>query len=338
MLVIAFIAFGYASTLPRGPQSPEYLRMFGYDPSWYGISVIFMMTGWLAMRSLDRHGSALKFLASRIGRNLPLLAVFAAMVPLVFFPLFGVSPEPGTSRLNQHLSYFAKVVSCVDPSTLTPGLLDNALYMCLIQGGLWTFRWGLVAFLATALLWATGILKNRYLLLTMTIVALAMYGAAVLYNIRYNSEMIGFATPGLKLGWAYLVGASAFAFREKLGRALLVPAGLFAATLLQYLLLPWTPGIEITATLALGYLAYFGMTSTREMPVGIKRIPDISLGLYVFNWPMAQIILLTIPGLSPLGLFAVSFPLTVLLSLTLWAVINNRTNRRLDQITGLSTA
>jgi len=338
MLVIALIAFGYATTLPRGPESAEYLRMFGYDPSWYGISVIFMITGWLSMRSLTRHGSYVKFLASRLGRNLPLLVVFAAMVPLVLFPLFGVAAEPGTSRLEQHLSYFFKVVSCVDPSTLTPGLLDNALYMCLIQGGLWTFRWGMVAFIATAVMWASGALKNRRLLGVLTLITIAIYTVSVLYSTKQESAFLQFAIPGLKLGWAYLVGMCAFAYREKLGRILWVPIALLFATIIQYFLLPWTPGIEISATFALGYLAYFGMTSKRQVPALMKQLPDLSLGLYVFNWPVAQIVLLLIPALSPLGLFAVSFPVAVALSMGFWIVLNRRTNAKMDRVSGLATA
>lgn len=338
MAMITIIAFGYASTMPKGPEYPELLRMFGYDPSWYGISVLFMMSGWLALRSLKRHGSALKFLSTRIGRNMPILVVFAALVPLVFYPLFGVSPEPGVSRLQQHLAYFVRVVSCVDPNTLTPGLLDNAIYMCLIQGGLWTFRWGMVAFVATAILWAMGGLKSDRILLVCTGLTLAAYVIAVMFGISNSSPLIEFAVPGLRLGLAYLLGMTAYAFRHKLGHNLMVPAGLFSLTIFQYFALPWTPMIEITATLAIGYLAYFGVTSLRTTPGIVKKMPDLSIGLYVLNWPIAQISLLMIPTLGSLSLFAVSFPLTVLISWGLWALITRNTAAKLAEIGELKIA
>jgi len=338
MTIIAVIAFGYASTMPLGPDNPEYLRMFGYDPSWFGITLIFMIFGWLAMKSLDRHGSVAKFLGSRFVRNMPILVLFAAFVPLVLFPVFGLPPEPGTSRLSQHLGYFLKVVSCVDPGALTPGLLDNALYMCIIQGGLWTFRWGMIAFVATAALWAIGGLQNRRNLLLLTALAGGLYVGLADRDSRGYQSLLDFALTASRLGLFYLVGMTAYAYREKLGRNLRIPTILLGATFFEYYFLPWTPLIEVTATIALGYLTYYGITAAKGMPNWLKKTPDLSLGLYVINWPMAQIVLLNIPGISPLGLFAVSFPLTILLSAGIWMIINRNTEPRLKQWTAANSA
>lgn len=340
MLVIAFIAFGYASTMPRGQDMPEYLRMFGYDPSWYGIAVLFMMSGWLALRSLERHGSALKFLISRLGRNLPILVIFAASVPLILFPLFATPVDAGTSRVDQHLQYFLKVVSCVDPNTLTPGLLDNALYMCIIQGGLWTFRWGMIAFLATALLWVIGGLRDRRLLLLYTITCLVSYVGLVTYGVETpdHPPLLEFVATGLRLALMYLGGMCAYAYRHKLMRSLLIPAGLLAATLVQYFMLPWTPLLEVFASVSLGYLAYLGVTSERVAPNWVKKMPDLSLGLYVLNWPAAQLVLLNMPGISPLALFGASFSLSALLAFVLWTLVSRKINVKLSTLTGLRTA
>jgi peptidoglycan/LPS O-acetylase OafA/YrhL len=338
MVIIALIALGYASTMPRGPEHAEYLRMFGYDPSWYGISLIFMISGWLAMKSLARHGSALKFLGSRFIRNMPIVVLFAAFVPLVLFPAFGIPPEPGTSRVSQHMEYFLRVVSCIEPSALTPGLLDNALYMCIIQGGLWTFRWGMVAFLATAGLWVVGGLKNRVHLLAYTVLIGSLYVGLVDRQVRGFETLLEFVVTASRLGFFYLIGMSAYAYRDKLQRTLRFPAILLGVTLVEYFLLQWTPLIEITATLALGYLAYYGITSKRATPAWMQQIPDLSLGLYVINWPMAQIVLLNLPGISPLQLFAISFPLTVLMSLGIWLLINRKTEPKLARWTATKTA
>jgi peptidoglycan/LPS O-acetylase OafA/YrhL len=95
--------------------------------------------------------------------------------------------------------------------------------------------------------------------------------------------------------------------------------------------------IEITATLALAYLVFYGMTSKRALPGWMQKTPDLSLGLYVINWPMAQIVLLNLPGISPLGLFAISFPLTVLTSAGIWLLINRNTEPKLARWTASKT-
>jgi len=332
MLVMTFIAFGYATTMPRGPGSDEYLHTFGYDPSWYGISVIFMISGFLALRSLHRHGSSLKFLGSRIGRNLPILAIFAALVILVLFPLFGVPPDAGTSRLEQHFAYFTKVVSCFKPDELTPGLLDGALYVCVIQGGLWTLRWGLIAFVVTAVLWALGALRNPRILAVMSFGLTMVYAALLGYGINNPTPALEFLATGLRLGWPFMLGMCLFVYQGKLPRSGLIPAGFIGLAALQYYLLPWTPFIEISAVLGFSYLTFMAMTNKAETPEWLKKLPDLSLGLFVFNWPMSQIVLLLVPTLMPYSLFALSFPPTVILSAICWALISKNTNAKIARL------
>jgi len=321
MLIIAFIAFGYASTMPRGPETQEYLNIFGYDPSWYGISLVFMISGFLAMRSLQNHGSAAKFLVSRVGRNLPILVLFALLVIFVLYPVFGVPLEGNDTRFKLFSQYFVKVVSCFDPNTVTPGLLDNALYMCVVQGGLWTFRWGLIAYIATAIIWRVGGLRSRYTLPVLALGSTMIYAALFMYATKNPASFLELPITGLRLGWIYLAGMYAYTLRAHLPRTLLIPAAFISFAALQFYLLPWTPFIEISMTLGLSYLAFIAVTAGKAAPASIAKVPDISLGLFVFNWPMAQIVLLLVPDLSPLGLFALSFPLTILLSLLCWTLI-----------------
>ncbi len=335
MLVITIVAFGYASTMPRGPGNAEYFNMFGYDPSWYGIQIIFMISGFLALHSLCRHGSAFKFLLSRIVRNFPALVVFSGLVILVLFPLFAVPMASGDTRLSQHLVYFLKVVTCLDPAVVTPGLLDNALYMCVVQGGIWTFRWGLIAFATTALLWAIGGLRNPRMLLLLTLGATMAYAAIVAFAVGNPDVVSGQAmqavVTGLRLGWVYLAGMCLYAYRAILSRSLAVPFGFLVLAAIQYFFLPWTPLIEICAELGLGYLVFLAMTSRMPVPKKMDKLPDLSLGLYIYNWPTAQITLLVMPALTPYTLFAISFPITVLLSYVTWFLVSRKINFRLRE-------
>ncbi len=330
MLVISIMAFGYASTMPRGPETREYLNLFGYDPSWFAINIVFMISGYLAMQSLARHGSAVKLLLSRAARNLPSLGLFALIVVFVFYPLLGVAPKQGTPSLSQHLDYFLSVVSCVDPGKLTPGLLDNALYKCVIHGGLWTFRWGAVAFIGTAILWSIGGLRNRRRLLTLTAFSALAYAASVLYGVRHpdvlQSSWYSGANVALRLGWIYLAGMCFYAWQDVLPHRMMIGLFLFFLALVQFLLLPWTPFIEITATLGFGWLCWLAMTSDRPVPAAFENLPDLSLGIYIYNWPSAQILLLLLPGLGPMALFALSFPVTLLLAWLNWWVLSGRIN------------
>ncbi len=332
MLIVALIAFGYASTMPRGPQEAEYLRVFGYDPSWYGIVLIFMISGYLTMRSLMRHGSGLKMLTSRIGRTLPILAIFAFSVVFLIYPLFGTH----TGGLTDSLRYLFNVLSCLNPNALTPGLLDNALYACIIQGGLWTFRWGVIAFVLAALGWQTGVLKSPKFVLGISGFALALYVGFVAYNSVNPGALNPDLGLALRMGWPFLMGMSAYIFRDKLPKHWGIPIGLTALAAIQQLLLPWTPLIEITFDLALGYLVFLAINSKVAPPKPLQKIPDLSLGIYVFNWPVSQLSLLVIPTLSPLALFGLGFPITVAIALGLWWMVNRPINQDMNGFTAVT--
>lgn len=324
MLVVSFIIFGYASTMPRGPDKAEYLRLFGYDPSWYGITLLFMISGFLAARSLQRDNSAFKFLISRTIRNVPTLIVFALLVIFVLFPVFG---EGNAQSPIQHLRYFFNVVSCVNPGALTPGLLDDALYMCAIHGGLWTFRWGAIAYLGTAIMWRIGLFKSNRILLFFCAALIALFCALASYNVAKPSTALEGAQTALHLAWPYIAGMCAYRYQNKIPRLIMIPAAFIFVAGIHYLVLPWTPYIEVLMDIGLGLLVFQAITNPASCPGWLRKLPDLSLGLYVFNWPVLQITLLLLPGLSPLLLFAIGFPITILIAFMNWALVQKPTRK-----------
>ncbi len=330
MFVVLLIAFGYASTMPRGPGVAEYGRIFGYDPSWFGIEVLFFLSGFFAMRSLARHNSGKKLLLSRALRNIPALALFAIMVIFVLFPVFGAPAN--NLRIGQHIGYFLSVVSCFNPGQITPGLLDNALYMCVINGGLWTFRWGAIAFIMTAIGWYFGVLKNKYIIAGLAVLSVCIYWLSVMSWVKNpalaDNSFFALINISSRLGWIYLAGMGVYAWSDKIPKTMLIPALLFAITFVQYKFLPWTAGISISASLGFGVLVLFLMTSQKPAPEFIRKIPDLSLGIYIYAWPVPQILLLIWPDLTPWGLIGLSLPMVILLALASWGFLSRPINKK----------
>ena len=111
VITVIFIAIGYASTMPLGPTYPEALAHLGYDPSWIGIQVLFFLSGFMAMRSLERGSTAYAYLRSRFLRNIPLLAVFTLIAILVIYPALGVKGESFSTLTSKLGLYFFATVS-----------------------------------------------------------------------------------------------------------------------------------------------------------------------------------------------------------------------------------
>ena len=132
ILIVFAIAFGYASTMPHGPDATEYLKHLGYEPSWIGIQLLFFFSGFLALASLQRHQSALKYLISKALRNGPLLVVFTFVTVGIIYPVFGTSSGNLFADMAKLGRYAFQTITCINPGQPLPGLLDDSKYMCLI--------------------------------------------------------------------------------------------------------------------------------------------------------------------------------------------------------------
>ena len=330
-IVVLLIAIGYASTMSPLNGTHEVLRHLGYDPSWFGLQIVFCLSGYLAIRSLTRHGSSLRYLTSRILRNGPLLVAYTLAAVTVIYPIFCKSEATLAQEVVKLSKYFFMTVLCIDPGARLPGLLDDAKYMCLIQGAIWSFRWGALAHIAMAIGWRLNILKSKNVLLALAILSILFYAIAGYFAEKSGFEASFPAFAGIRLGYAFLAGAALYGWQDKLpqtGLGKIVLLITFSSlAILQYAYLPWTPAIEITGTLFWTYLAIVIIQTPMRITAWMNNWPNIVLGLYLGNWPVSQTLILLYPDLYGWPLIGVSVFVTTLIAILAHAAISGHINR-----------
>ena len=331
LLIVLAIALGYASTMPLGPGNAEKLAFLGLDPSWIGIQLLFFFSGFLALRSLRRHGSSFQYLRSRFFRNIPLLAIFTLVTVIVIYPVFGVMPENTSELIKKLALYFFETVTCVDPGQVLPGLLDSAKYMCLIQGAIWTFRWGVIAHILAAIGNAIGIFKNDILILILAISStLTFFGLAHVkawHGVAVDDNILTAA----HLGFPFLCGMAVYAYQDRLPKT----AGVKAAWLLGFLFsaviwhrfLPWSPAIELLLTAFWVYAGMLVLGGSENSDGWLAKCPNLTLPLYLITWPTSQLILLALPNLGSWELIFISVPTALVLAFIIHYTIGARLNR-----------
>ena len=328
--IVIFIAIGYASIIAPASPAEEVLRHFGYDASWFGIQILFCLSGYLALRSLNRHGSSLRYLMSRALRNLPLLAVYTAAVILILHPFLCTPEAPFSKAFPKLALYFFKTVTLIDPGVQLPGLFDDAKYMCLVQGAIWTFRWGALAHIFMALGWRLGILKSRNVLLGLAIAATLLYMAS--YSFVLNSGYTQFEPfiLGLRLGYAFLAGASLWGWQHKLptekSRKIILLSGLLAIAAINYIFMPWSPVIEVFSALFWTYLAMLINQKPSRATDWMASWPNLTLGIYIGCWPVGQTLVALYPDMDRALLILSTLGVTIVLAIISHVTISGHIN------------
>lgn len=280
----------------------------------------------MAMRSLTAGRTGWAFLASRAKRTFPIVILFTALVVTVLYPLL-CAPEARTWEAVPKLArYFIETVTFIAPSQPLPGLMDEAKYMCLVQGAMWTLRWGALIYLGVALGWAIGLLKSRLFLAIATIASLIIYFAAISFTVHAETEILRPIIPGLKLGYAFALGMCTFAFKGRLpktgfGRAgVLFVLGTIATTAsltLNVEQASWVPLADISGSLFWIYAAILALQI--KLPV-LRDWPNLILGTYLSAWPIAQMILLAQPDITTGVLVALTLTAALMTALAIHVI------------------
>lgn len=324
ILVILCIGLGYASTMSIGPENYEWGNHWGYDPSWYGLQILFLLSGFLAARSMTQGRTVQDFFKSRLMSLWPALLAATLVTVLLIYPIMCAPDAAVRMDARDLTSYFFKTVFLIDPGSRMPGLLDDAKYMCLMQGAIWTLRWGLILHVAFLIGWKTKILSQPFLATALALLAVCLYMMAVHQAVGATplGAVVEPFLPGLRLGYAYVCGVALFAWQHRLPKKastlLMTAAALGGAATIQYLFLPWTPLIEIFgtafwATLCIGFLIH--------APEVLRRCPRLAPVLYVSIWPSAQIIVAFTPNVDQIFIMKLSILLACCGALVLFALL-----------------
>ncbi|MGB3455509.1 MAG: hypothetical protein WBA35_04050 [Litorimonas sp.] len=315
LVVVLLCGLGYASTMAIGPGAREWLNLFGYDPSLYGIQVLFFISGWLAWRSLESGRGVRAFIASRARRVLPWVALYTLIVVAVLYP---VLCDHDAARLKSSLelgAYFLKTLTLIQPGQPMPGALDNALYACELQGTIWTLRWGAIAFVGLLALHALRI-RQRWVYGTIFLALLAAHVGANVYTDRSGSAVLEPVIPGLRLAFPFILGVIVRQNARHLpgsakgwGMIALVALGAAAS---HYSLLPWSYAIEPLAMIGWGALAMSVLHSRSAL---VANWPAIVVPVYLGAWPIAQTWLFAHPDITVPALVVTTLATTVALAL-----------------------
>jgi peptidoglycan/LPS O-acetylase OafA/YrhL len=263
------------------------------------VAVFFAMSGFLITGSWLRKGVLVDYLSARVLRIMPGLAL-ALLLSIAMGAVLTVTPQ---LYPQSALSYFIKNFFMYKGQGELAGVFQNNLYNPVVNGSLWTLRHEFTCYLIVAALGMAGLLRYWTVLLIWagaTVCAVFNLG-----GIHYLQEFFPL------LAW-FMAGALVYFVRERrlsaaawAGMASLVVVMAYLKLDLRYV----SPALAF----ALIRLIYQQGPLTRFGKYG-----DFSYGMYIFAFPIQQLV-------SSLSLekiwwqnFLLSFPLTLVLAILSW--------------------
>jgi peptidoglycan/LPS O-acetylase OafA/YrhL len=247
-----------------------------------GVSIFFVVSGFLVTMSFQRLGSAPAFLANRILRILPGLIVATGLTAWALGP-FASTLAPGDYFTRPQTWLYPLRNGLLYPVTYAlPGVFEHNPYPGAVNGSLWTLRLEFTFYLVIPLLAWAGLLHRGGL----SVLAAAAAGAYLAILAVGPAHAPAVALIAARNFYLFSAGAALFAWRDH--PALRSPALLAVAGVVFIAALPFKPATPFLSPVVLPWLVVGLALKPIRGVSAAARFGDFSYGVYIYAFPVQQ--------------------------------------------------
>lgn len=306
--LIAALAVIWSHSYPigLGPGNHDALRWyFGHEVGRLAVDVFFVVSGYLITKSAARSSSIVVFSVNRLLRIYP--GLWACLFLTGAFYLFSASGALADS-LSEASTYFgtnALLVRGAIDFSLAGAFEENPM-RSVVNGSLWTLPWELRMYALVACIYFFAARWRR-----VGVVGVLVVGLVIDIAARYQVTDFPLIVPLVgRFVCTFFIGAF-FAeflpswrppmkfFLAALGAA--VGLGLLGQPLPYFLYVVFLP------------LVVFGVAFSIPSPNRLRQLTstDVSYGVYLYGFPIQQLIASAYPGISPTAMTLAAIPLAL---------------------------
>jgi peptidoglycan/LPS O-acetylase OafA/YrhL len=311
IIAAVMVIYGHSFPLTRDLGTTDIFLQHGWRIYSGDIAVLmfFVISGFMVSGSFLARSNLSSYLIARLLRIVPAFLCILLVSALVLGPLFTSLGMPEYFRAPEVRQYVVKNLHfSSDMAWTLPGVFQGNRTTT-INGSLWTLPAEMRMYLLVAALGVFGMLRNR-LLGTVAIAALLVAGLV-------DPQLLPVHSDWMRLGAFFCIGILAQLYKERIPVRHDVMLTLMALTYISYNTQSylWLLGLSI------GYFCFWFAYRTRPVPLG--RFGDPSYGIYLWGWPVQQMVVATFPDITPLGDFLLSAPIAVVLGYLSWHLVES---------------
>lgn len=308
--------------LTRGQATLGYVAVCGF----------FVISGYLITMSWERCRSTGDFLRRRARRIYPGFAAASCFGVLVALPLSGRG-FPGATDL----AYAVYQIVFLEMPLFDSGVFPHNPLPGFLNGSLWTIRHEFWCYIAVAGAGAMGVFRGagRWLLASALVTSLALlvavrgFGWDVGWPMSLAGRPLGawlFALLGSSKAWpglasAFIAGACYYLVRDRVPLRGVVGAALaIGATAVMAVTALTPPLFAVVLPVAIAF-PLFWLAFLPSRFAGFARYGDYSYGVYLYAFPIQQLIACYSPGISVPVMALISLPLSVAAGMASWNLV-----------------
>lgn len=290
--------------------------MTGKNMGHFAVLVFFSISGFLITASWLRKPSIVHYSISRILRIVPALFV------LIILTVFILGPSITTKTLGQYLHHPATFQYLQNASVFRmyyylPGVFENNPSST-VNASLWTIAYECACYMFVAIAGMAGILKSKYTMLSAYILCSIGY-----YIFREEFDAIVIPVIGIDFKTFvpvllyFLAGSALFQCRKR------IPFKVIIGIMLMFVLFlaQWFPFLGYLDSLIIPY-AVISLAFYRPWGFPVRLEHDISYGVYLYGYPVQQIIVFFWGDTITLSvLILTSIFMTLPLAMLSWTVV-----------------
>lgn len=282
LIAASMVIYGHAFALSREAGKSDIIGRLMLHQDYSGsiaVKIFFFLSGLVVTNSLINNGDLVRFVVSRVFRIWPALILSSVITALFLGPILTSLPVVDYFHHNDVYSFIINVTSMKIQYTL-PGVFVDNPYPNAVNGSLWTIPYEVFAYVLLFAFYAVGILSSKKLSAAIFLVMLVepFLKFKILFPWLPNNHEIDLLAPCFAFG-------AIMALNKEIIDIRFTPC--IGFVVLYYFL---------RDTVYSSYFAYASIflfilyASSRSFILKLKPKVDISYGVYLWGFPVQQVI------------------------------------------------
>jgi peptidoglycan/LPS O-acetylase OafA/YrhL len=281
------------------------------------VITFFCVSGFFISLSRDRAPNNVDFFSARFLRIYPGLMVVLLLIVMVIGPIFTTLGTAEYFRSGEIYRYLSNNLTLFSMKFQLPGVFQDNPFPG-VNGSLWTLFYEvtlylLVGGLGALAFYGKGVRFAGFLL------AYAITYAAFKYISANTTLLADFHRTQFFFTWSFpfVLGMTLYRYRHRIQHRFVWWVPLAALASFAYR----TPYFFECFVLAWTYLIFYLGFATNTLVDRYNRLGDYSYGVYIYAFPVQEILAHQIRGIGPVRMMLAAFPIVMLAAVCSWHFI-----------------